>query len=223
MSRIGAQRGAAGVPVCSVPPRRPTDAGRHSRCGAAALWWGEVLVSRVGVFCGVGLGRRTAYRDAAVAFGTALARRRIGLVYGGAAGGMMGAVAGAALAAGGAVVGVLPAALLAREPPHPGLTRLHVVGSLSERKTRMAELSDAFVALPGGLGTLDELAEVLAWARLGLHAKPIGVLNTAGFYDPLLTFLAGAAEEGFVVPEHASLVVSGAEPEDLLEALVRAR
>lgn len=181
-----------------------------------------VSVSRVGVFCGVGLGRRPAYREAAVALGTALARRGIGLVYGGAADGMMGAVAGGALAAGGAAVGVLPAALLAREPPHSGLTRLHVVGGLAERKARMAELSDAFVALPGGLGTLDELAEVLAWARLGLHAKPIGVLNIAGFYDPLLAFFAQAAQEDFVAPEHACLVVVGTEPEELLEALVRA-
>lgn len=176
--------------------------------------------ARVGVFCGVGLGRRPAYRAAAVALGTALARWGIGLVYGGASGGMMGALADAALAAGGTAVGVLPEALLARETPHAGLTRLHVVGSLAERKARMAELSDAFVALPGGLGTLDELAEVLAWARLGLHAKPIRVLNTAGFYDPLLTFLASAAEEGFVAPEHASLVVVGTEPESLLEGLL---
>jgi uncharacterized protein (TIGR00730 family) len=149
--------------------------------------------------------------------GRALARRGIGLVYGGGSVGLMGAVADATLAAGGEVVGVIPRALQLRELAHPGLTTLHVVGSMHERKARMAELAHGFVALPGGMGTLEELAEILTWAQLGLHARPVGLLDVAGYYEPLVGFFDRAVREGFIRPDHRRLLAVASEPDALLD------
>jgi uncharacterized protein (TIGR00730 family) len=155
--------------------------------------------------------------EAARATGRTLARRGIGVVYGGGSIGLMGALADAALAAGGEVVGVIPRALQLRELAHGGLTTLHVVGSMHERKARMAELSEGFVALPGGMGTLEELAEIVTWAQLGLHARPCGLLDVGGYWQPLVALLDHAVEEGFVRPEHRSLVVVARDPDELLD------
>src|SRR4051812_49148308 len=144
---------------------------------------------RVCVFCGSNPGARPEYAAAARAVGRALAERGRGLVYGGGNVGLMGVCADAALAAGGEVIGVIPDALQTAEVAHGGLTRLHVVRTMHERKALMADLSDAFAALPGGFGTLDELFEILTWAQLGIHAKPVAILNVAGFFDPLLAML----------------------------------
>jgi uncharacterized protein (TIGR00730 family) len=151
--------------------------------------------------------------------GTELARREIGLVYGGGRVGLMGVLADAALAAGGEVIGIIPEALLAWEVAHANLTDLQVVASMHERKARMADLSDAFVALPGGFGTLEEFCEVLTWSQLGLHRKPCGLVNVDGYYDPLLALLDHAVAERFVRPEHRALVLQATEPEPLLELL----
>ncbi|HEU4653616.1 MAG TPA: TIGR00730 family Rossman fold protein [Steroidobacteraceae bacterium] len=150
------------------------------------------------VFCGSRAGGHPEYVELARACGTMLAERGIALVYGGGRVGLMGAIADAALAAGGTVIGVIPQMLLDREVGHPGLSQLHVVKSLAERKLRMAELSDAFVALPGGLGTLDELSEVWTWTQLNLHRKPCALLNAGGYFDALIDFLHHATDEGFV-------------------------
>src|SRR5215207_8224445 len=150
------------------------------------------------VFCGSSSGASPAYGEAARALGAHLAREGLTLVYGGASVGTMGVVADAALAAGGRVVGVIPRGLVAREIAHPGLTELVVVDSMHERKAAMADRADAFVALPGGLGTLEELFEVWTWGLLGIHAKPVALLDADGFYDPLLAFLDRAVDEGFV-------------------------
>jgi uncharacterized protein (TIGR00730 family) len=149
--------------------------------------------------------------------------RGIGLVYGGGRVGLMGQIADAALEAGGSVIGVIPRALLAREVGHEHLTQMHVVGSMHERKARMAELSDAFVALPGGLGTLEELCEVLTWSQLGIHSKACGILNVEHYYDPLLALLDHAVREGFVRPEHRAIVIDEADPVRLIERLGRRR
>jgi uncharacterized protein (TIGR00730 family) len=175
-------------------------------------------MQRVCVFCGSRKGGRAAFAEAARATGRALAARGLGLVYGGGGIGLMGELADAALAAGGEVVGIIPGALEAREVGHRGVTRLEVVPSMHARKARMAELSDAFIALPGGLGTLEELAEIVTWAVLGMHRKPVGVLDVDGYYRPLLAFLDHAVAEGFVSPEHRSFVLTAATPEALLEA-----
>ena len=159
------------------------------------------------VFCGASSGRDPRYTDVAVAVGMELARRGIELVYGGGRLGLMGAVADAALAAGGRVTGVIPSGLVDRELAHGGVTELRIVSTLHERKAVMAELSDAFVALPGGLGTLEELAEVLSWAQLGLHAKPVGALDVAGFFRPLVAHVDHAAAEGFVSDRHRDLLL----------------
>jgi uncharacterized protein (TIGR00730 family) len=149
-----------------------------------------------------------------------LAHRGIGLVYGGGSEGLMGAVADAALAAGGEVIGVIPETLVARELAHARLTMLHVVRSMHERKARMAELSDAFVTLPGGFGTLDETCEMLTWTQLGIHKKPCGILDVDGYFAPLLAFLDSAVEEGFLRPENRALVDLDTEPERLLSRLL---
>jgi uncharacterized protein (TIGR00730 family) len=159
------------------------------------------------VFCGASAGRDPRYGDAAVAVGTELARRGIEVVYGGGRLGLMGAVADAALAAGGRVTGVIPSGLVDRELAHRGVTDLRIVATLHERKAVMAELADAFLALPGGLGTLEELAEVLSWAQLGLHEKPIGALDVGGFFQPLVAHLDHAAGEGFVSDRHRELLL----------------
>ena len=154
-------------------------------------------LQRIGVFCGSKPGVGTRYMELAQAFGTALARAGLGMVYGGSRIGLMGAVADAHLAAGGAVVGVIPGFLASREAIHEGLTELQVVDTMHTRKARMAELADAFVALPGGLGTLDELFEIVTWAQMGLHHKPIYLLNAAHYYDALVHLLESMVREGF--------------------------
>ena len=174
-------------------------------------------IRRICVFCGASAGVDEAYVVAAREVGEGLARRGIGLVYGGGRVGLMGAVAQAALDAGGDVIGVIPQGLVDRELAHPGLTELLVVETLHERKAAMAERADAFIALPGGLGTLEELAEVVSWAQLELHAKPIGLLDVADYWDLLLAWLDMAVAEGFVAPAHRRLVTRGASLETLLE------
>ena len=178
-------------------------------------------MKRVCVFCGSRNGTRDQYVAAARRTGEALARRGIGLVYGGGGIGLMGVLADAAVSAGGDVIGVIPKALMAREVAHRGLTDLRVVASMHERKALMAELADAFVALPGGFGTLEEFCEALTWAQLGIHRKPCGLLNVEGFFDPLLSLFDHAVRERFVSPDHRSLVVVEEDPERLLDALSR--
>ncbi len=169
------------------------------------------------MFCGSSAGARPVYAEAAREAGRAIAARGLGLVYGGGSVGLMGILADAALAAGGEVIGVIPRALQLRELAHAGLTRLDVVRSMHERKARMAELSDGFVALPGGMGTLEELAEIVTWAQLGLHAKPCGLLDVAGYWRPLAGFLDAAVAEGFVRPAHRGIVVMREEIGPLLD------
>jgi uncharacterized protein (TIGR00730 family) len=176
-------------------------------------------VEQICVFCGSNRGARPAYAAAAQQLGTAVARRGLGLVYGGGHIGLMGVVADAALAAGGTVIGVIPEALVAKELAHPGLTELRVVPSMHERKALMGELSDAFVALPGGYGTLEEFCEVLTWAQLGLHQKPCGLLDVEGYYAHLLHLFDHAVREEFVAEGHRALVVEAQDPDRLLDLL----
>jgi uncharacterized protein (TIGR00730 family) len=171
---------------------------------------------RICIFCGSSPGRDPAFVAAARAVGTHLAERGIGVVYGGSRVGLMGAVADAALDAGGEVIGVIPQSLVDRELAHTGLTALRTVGTLHERKAVMAELSDAFIALPGGLGTLEELAEVTSWAQLGLHGKPIGLLDVGDYWDPLLAWLDRAVETGFLAPADRALLDRATDLDDLL-------
>jgi uncharacterized protein (TIGR00730 family) len=178
-------------------------------------------MNRICVFCGSAAGTNTLYAETARGVGRALARRGLGLVYGGGSVGLMGAVANGALELGGEVDGVIPRALQARELAHGGLTRLHVVASMHERKAKMAELADAFLALPGGMGTLEELSEILTWAQLGLHVKPCGLLDVEGYYRPLVAYFDHAVQEGFLRPEHRRLVLAGDDPEALLDAFAR--
>jgi uncharacterized protein (TIGR00730 family) len=179
--------------------------------------------SRVCVFCGSSSGRDAVYREAAAALGCELAGRGVGVVFGGGRVGLMGVLADAALAAGGEVIGVIPRALVAREVAHAGLSDLRVVETMHERKALMAELSDAFVTLPGGVGSMEETFEVMTWAQLGIHGKPCGLLNVAGFYDPLLRQLDRFVAEGFVKREHRDLLVVGDTVGGLLDALAAAR
>lgn len=173
----------------------------------------------IGVFCGSSMGAARAYADAARALGALLGQRGITLIYGGGKIGLMGILADAALAAGGQVIGVIPQALLDREVGHLGLTDLRVVQGMAERKSLMGELSDAFIALPGGIGTLDELFEVWTWTQLGLHDKPCGLLNVAGYFDPLIHFLDQATEQGFLGPFQRDLLSVEQAPEALLQRL----
>ena len=162
-----------------------------------------------------------AYAEAARAFGSAAARRGLGVVYGGGRVGLMGALADGALAAGGEVIGVIPQELVDRELAHGGLSALHVVGSLHERKALMAELADGFVALPGGFGTLDELLEQLTWSQLGLHAKPIALLDVEGYWLPLIGLARHAAAEGFIREVDLAAIAVGDDPDGLLQRLAR--
>jgi uncharacterized protein (TIGR00730 family) len=173
-------------------------------------------VRRICVFCGASPGRDPGFLALARSVGRGLAGHGLGVVYGGGRVGLMGALADGALEAGGEVVGVIPRRLVDRELAHPGLTEMHVVGSLHERKAKMAELADAFIALPGGLGTLEELSEVASWAQLDLHAKPIGLLGREGYWDPLMAWLDGAVEEGFISAQHRRLLEVDADLEALL-------
>ena len=174
-------------------------------------------MTRVCVFCGSSAGARPAYTQAAEAMGVALVRRKIGLVYGGGSVGLMGVIADTVLRDGGEVIGVIPGPLATRELAHPALTEMRVVGSMHERKATMASLADAFIALPGGLGTLEETLEILTWAQLGIHRKPIGLLNVDGYYDGLLAFLAHAVRERFVRDEYLAALLGADTPDALLE------
>jgi uncharacterized protein (TIGR00730 family) len=172
---------------------------------------------RLCVFCGSSPGRDPAYRAAGEELGEQLVARGWGLVYGGSKVGVMGAVADAVLAAGGEAIGVMPLALVSKEVAHAELTKLEIVSSMHERKQRMAELADGFVALPGGMGTLEEIFEVLTWAQLGMHAKPCGLLNVGGYFDALLEFLARAVAERFVRDVHRDMILVESTPAALLD------
>ncbi len=174
---------------------------------------------RLCVFCGSSFGAREVYREGAEAFGRLLAAHQLELVYGGAHAGLMGALADAVLAAGGRVIGVIPQALMDRELAHQGLTALHVVSSMHERKALMASLSDGFIALPGGIGTLEELFEVWTWSQLGLHAKPCALLDMAGFYSGLASFMDHVVTEGFLKPKQREALIVEANAEALLERI----
>ena len=174
---------------------------------------------RLCVFCGSSAGQDSIYVETARLLGTTLARNGIELVYGGASVGLMGAVADAVLAEGGRVIGVMPQSLVDKEIAHAGLSDLRVVGSMHERKALMAELSDGFIALPGGLGTFEELFEVWTWAQLGYHRKPCALLNAAGFYDKLTDFLDDVVERGFVKPVHRAMLIVEDEPAALIDAI----
>jgi uncharacterized protein (TIGR00730 family) len=174
-------------------------------------------MQRICVFTGSNYGNRPEYRHSAQALGEELARRGLGLVYGGSSVGLMGVIADTVLANGGEVIGVIPRGLFKREVAHRGLTQLHEVGSMHERKALMADLADGFIAMPGGLGTFDELFEIISWAQLGLHSKPIGLLDEAGFFTPLLALIRYATEEGFIIPAYASIAMREATPGALLD------
>jgi uncharacterized protein (TIGR00730 family) len=180
-------------------------------------------VRRLCVFSGSSPGAHPDYADAARALGGELAAQGIGLVYGGASVGLMGVVADAALDAGADVVGVIPQALVDREIAHPGVSDLRVVGSMHERKALMADLADGFVALPGGMGTLEELFEVYTWTQLGLHAKPLGLLDVRGYYAQLAAFLDHAVQERFLTPEHREMLVVEERADAMIDAFRRWR
>ncbi|MCP9758368.1 TIGR00730 family Rossman fold protein [Aquitalea sp. S1-19] len=176
-------------------------------------------IQSICLFCGSRHGARPEYAEAARAFGSELAKRGITLVYGGGNVGLMGVAADACLAAGGKVIGVIPEFLKSKEVAHLGLTELYITDSMHVRKAKMAELSDAFIALPGGFGTFDELFEILTWAQLAVHDKPVGLLNVAGFFDPLLAMTRHAVDEGFARPENLSLFAAEKHLPELLHAL----
>jgi len=180
-------------------------------------------MTRLCVYCGSSVGARPEYADAARELGAVLADRGIGLVFGGGKIGLMGVLADTMVAAGVEVIGVIPEALVARELAHPAVADLRVVGSMHERKALMADLADGFIALPGGLGTLEELFEALTWAQLGLHGKPCGLLDVAGFYDDLARFLDRTVEDGFVASASRARLVVDTDPARLVERLVRER
>jgi uncharacterized protein (TIGR00730 family) len=183
----------------------------------------EDVMRRLCVFCGSSTGGPPAHTEAARRLGTLLGGRGIGVVYGAGHVGLMGVLADATLAAGGAVVGVIPQSLVDKELAHRGLSELRVVRTMHERKALMADLADGFLALPGGYGTADELFEVLTWAQLGLHAKPIGLVNVESFFDPLLAWLDRCVRERFLRPEHRALLLEADSPERLLDRLLRHR
>lgn len=176
-------------------------------------------IENICIYCGSSHGRLPAYAEAARALARSLVKRNIGLVYGGAGVGIMGVVADQVLQLGGRAVGVIPEALVRKEVAHQRLTELHVTQSMHERKTLMAELSDAFISLPGGLGTIEETAEMATWAQLGIHRKPSGLLNVAGYFDGLLAFLDHAVQEGFLSPANKALFVESTTVDGILDAV----
>lgn len=176
-------------------------------------------MKRVCIFCGSKAGNRPIYAEQARELARLLVARGMGMVFGAGHIGLMGVLADEMLRAGGTAIGVIPQALVDKELAHRGLTHLHVCDTMHQRKALMADLSDAFVALPGGFGTADELFEILTWSQLGLHAKPIGLLNTAGYFDSLLAWLEQTAREGFMKEKHRRLLLVAAEPGILLDAL----
>lgn len=179
-------------------------------------------MSRICVFCGSSSGNNPAYSNAAQQLGLSLAQRNIELVYGGARVGLMGLLADTVLQSGGRAIGVIPRALVEKEIAHTGLTDLHIVESMHERKSKMADLADGFIALPGGFGTLEEFCEVLTWSQLGLHRKNCGLLNIRGYYDGLLSLFDHAVGEGFVKAANRSLVLSDNDPARLIDKVLTA-
>jgi uncharacterized protein (TIGR00730 family) len=177
-------------------------------------------MKRICVFCGSAAGSRALYADSARQFGGLLASRGLDLVFGGGHVGMMGVLADSALAGGGYVIGVIPQSMVEREMAHSGVTQMHVVETMHQRKALMVKLSDAFVALPGGSGTLDELFEILTWRQLRYHHKPIGLLNVGGYYDSLLSWLETAFAEGFIREKHRGLLIVEQEGQVLLDRLL---
>jgi uncharacterized protein (TIGR00730 family) len=177
------------------------------------------MIKRLCVFCGSSTGTRPAYREAAARLGNQLASSAVALVYGGGRVGLMGVLADTVLKGGGEAIGVMPRALVEKEIAHPTLTRLHVVESMHERKALMADLADAFVLLPGGFGSWEEFCEVVTWLQLGMHRKPCGILNVAGYYDALLKLISHAASEGFLVAAHQEMVCVQDNVEQLLAQL----
>lgn len=172
---------------------------------------------RLAVFCGSGMGNNPVYRDAARETGRLMALKNISLVYGGASIGIMGVIADTMLEAGSEVLGVIPERLMSREVAHPGLTRLYTTQSMHQRKSLMMQLSDGFTALPGGFGTYDELFEIITWAQLGYHSKPVYILNIAGYFDPLVAMITRGVDEGFIKDGYLSLFTVFEEPEPMLD------
>jgi uncharacterized protein (TIGR00730 family) len=179
----------------------------------------KLNLHQICVYCGSSDKMHPSYLQAAEEIGAAIAARGIRLVYGAGRTGLMGAVADGALQAGGEVIGVIPHYFNTPQLAHPGLTQLEVVETIHQRKARMAELADAFIALPGGYGTLEELFEILTWAQIGLHTKPVGILNARNYFDPLLLLIEHAYQEGFIYAEHRALFVHARQPEELLDSL----
>ena len=180
-------------------------------------------MNRICVYCGSAAGANPAHREVAEKLGALLAARKIGLVYGGGNVGLMGVIADSTLRAGGEVIGVIPSVLLEKELGHSGVTKLHVTTSMHERKQLMADLSDGFIALPGGIGTLEELFETFTWLQLGFHAKPVGLLNVAGFHDHLLTFLRHVSAERFLLTEHLDSLLVETDAARLLDRMAAFR
>ena len=178
-------------------------------------------MKRICVFCGSNFGHSEKYRAMAVRLGHALAERGLGLVYGGGKVGLMGTIADAVLERGGEVIGIIPEDLVKKEVAHKGLADLRIVGSMHERKALMERLSDGFIAMPGGFGTLDEFCEILTWTQLGLHQKPCGILNVGGYYDFFLKFVDHSVTEGFIRAEHRKLLLESEEPEALLDRFAK--
>ncbi|RLS21861.1 MAG: TIGR00730 family Rossman fold protein [Planctomycetota bacterium] len=181
----------------------------------------SVRIQSVSVFCGSRSGNNPIFASAAFHLGTLLAKEKIKLIYGAGNIGLMGVIADACLAANGHVIGVIPTKLVEKEVAHKGLSELFVVDSMHERKALMASKSEAFIALPGGFGTCDELFEILTWAQLGIHHNPIGILNTEGFFDPLLAWIDQMIEQGFVKPKFRQLLLVATKPEELLELILQ--
>lgn len=190
---------------------------RHEVLGPARRE--TTTVKSICVFCGSSSGENPVYRETVATLGHEIARRGLTVVYGGGDVGLMGVVADAALAAGGEVIGFIPEALMQKELAHRGLTELHITGSMHERKAAMEAHADGFIALPGGFGTLDEFCEILTWAQLGIHRKPVGLLDINGFFRNLLAFFDDATAEGFIRPAHRELVLAETDPATLLERM----
>ena len=181
------------------------------------------MLTYICVFCGSSRGRRPSYAAAAISLAKYLAAGNIGIVYGGSNAGLMGILADAALEAKGEIIGVMPRVLAAKEVAHTGLADLRIVNSMHERKALMAELADAFIALPGGYGTLEEFCEILTWTQIGIQRKPCGLLNVEGYYDGLLSMFDHAVGERFLKPEHRQMVLSDSSPEALVDRLLNCR
>jgi uncharacterized protein (TIGR00730 family) len=177
-------------------------------------------MKRVCIFCGSSSGNREVYTKAATALAQHIVKRGLGIVYGGSNCGLMAVIANTALETDGEVIGVIPRSMVIKEIAHTGLTELRIVDSMHERKALMADLSDAFIAMPGGYGTLDEFCEILTWAQLGLHNKPCGVLNVAGYYDKLLAAFDHSVTEGFLKRQNREMIISDSDPESLLSRLL---